>query len=53
MKVSVLCPTYNRADMLTGAIASFINQDYKDCEFLILNNGSTDHTDEVIRSTNV
>lgn len=48
-KVSVLCPTYNRAEMLKGAIESFINQDYKNCEMFVLNNGSTDNTDEVIR----
>lgn len=50
MKVSVLMPTYNREDMLKKAVQSFIDQDYENAELIILNNGSTDNTSEVIKS---
>ena len=48
MKVSVIMPTYNRASMLREAIESFINQDYDNSELIILNNGSTDETYEIL-----
>jgi glycosyltransferase involved in cell wall biosynthesis len=48
MKVSVIMPTYNRAEMLKEAIQSFFDQDYQDAELIILDNGSTDHTRDVI-----
>lgn len=48
MKVSVLLPTYNRPHMLPRAIESFINQDYKNSELIILNDGGTDETQNVI-----
>ena len=44
MKVSVITPTYNRLPLLTRAIQSFLNQDYKDAELIILDNGCTDDT---------
>lgn len=48
MKVSVVMPTYNRASMLSGAIQSYLDQDYDNCELFIFNNGSSDETQEVI-----
>jgi len=47
-KVSVIIPTYNRADLLPRAIQSVINQTYKDWELLIVDDGSTDNTKEVV-----
>lgn len=44
MKVSVIMSTYNRCDMVCGAVESFLNQDYKDADLIILDNGSTDYT---------
>ena len=52
MKVSILMPTYNRVDMLKGAVESFINQDYDNADLFILNNGSTDSTQEYLESLN-
>lgn len=43
-------PTYNRANLLKRAIDSVINQTYKNWELLIVDNFSTDHTDEVLKS---
>ncbi len=41
-KLSVLLPVYNtRADWLTVAIESILNQTYRDFELLLLNDGST------------
>lgn len=50
MKVSVLMPTYNRLEMLKEAVQSFIDQDYDNADLFILNNGSTDGTEEWLKT---
>ena len=47
-KITVIMPTYNRADLISKSIESVLNQTYKDFEFLILDDGSTDNTQEVV-----
>jgi len=47
-KVSIIIPTYNRTDLLPRAIQSVINQTYKDWELLIIDDGSTDNTKEIV-----
>ena len=42
MKISVIMLTYNREELLTRAIDSILNQTFKDFEFIIVDNGSTD-----------
>ena len=49
-KVTVLMSTFNRADYLPGAIDSILNQTFKDFEFIIVNDGSTDNTDAVLNA---
>ncbi|RYL89859.1 glycosyltransferase family 2 protein [Sporolactobacillus sp. THM7-4] len=47
-EISVIIPTYNRQDFITHAIDSILSQDYKNFEILIVDDGSTDLTKEVI-----
>ncbi len=50
--ISVILPTYNHANFLKNAISSVIEQEYKNWELIIVDNHSTDDTDEVIISFN-
>jgi len=46
--VSVIMPVYNGEKYLREAIQSILNQTFIDFEFIILNDGSTDKTEEII-----
>ena len=46
--VSVIVTCYNYAQYLEGCLRSILNQTYQDFELLIINDGSTDNTDEVV-----
>jgi glycosyltransferase involved in cell wall biosynthesis len=50
MKVSVIILTYNRADRLTEAIESVLNQTFRDLELIIVDNYSSDNTQSVVDS---
>ena len=47
--VSVILPTFNRAPTLHRAIASVLNQSHSDLELVVVDDGSTDNTAEVVR----
>ncbi|MGG1634055.1 glycosyltransferase [Paenibacillus sp. NRS-1760] len=52
MKVSVIMPTYNDADSIEVSVKSVLNQDYKNIELIIVNDGSSDETEQIIKSLN-
>ncbi len=45
---TIITATYNRAELLGGAIRSVLNQDLPAFEYLIVDDGSTDQTPEVV-----
>jgi len=47
-KISVIIPCFNQAHYLEMAVDSVIEQSYRDCEIIIVNDGSTDNTSEVM-----
>ncbi len=46
--VSVIMATYNRSGYLPRSILSFINQTYKNCELIIVDDGSHDNTFQIV-----
>jgi glycosyltransferase involved in cell wall biosynthesis len=49
VKISVLIPTYNYAHYLDETIQSVLGQSFKDFELIIVDNYSTDNTEELVR----
>ncbi len=47
-KISVIIPNYNYARYLDQAIESVLNQTYKNLELIVVNNGSTDDSLEIL-----
>jgi glycosyltransferase involved in cell wall biosynthesis len=47
-RVTVIIPTYNRADLLPEALDSVLGQTYPNVELIVVNDGSTDNTEEVL-----
>lgn len=49
-KVSIIVPIYNEEENLRKCIESLINQTYKELEIILINDGSTDKSKEIIES---
>lgn len=47
-KITVVTPTYNRAHTLPRAFDSLVNQSFQDFKWIIMDDGSTDHTQELV-----
>jgi len=49
---SIIIPTYNRSEKLKNTITSVLNQTFEDFELLIMDDGSTDDTEDIVNSFN-
>ena len=49
---SVVIPTHNRAEMLKDAMQSVLDQTFQEFEMLVIDDYSTDHTQEAVASFN-
>jgi GT2 family glycosyltransferase len=50
MRISVIIPTYNRAELLEKTLRAYVEQsgDHQICEVLVVDDGSRDHTAAVV-----
>ena len=49
-KISVIMPVYNGGRFVEEAVRSVLDQSYENLELIIVNDGSTDDTEEIISS---
>lgn len=49
LKISIIIPTFNRANYLKHAIESALSQDYEEIEVIVSDNASTDETPEIVK----
>ena len=46
---SIVIPTYNRASLIPATLQSVFQQTFTDYEIIIINDGSTDNTQDVLK----
>lgn len=49
-EVTVIIPTYNRSEMVSKAIDSVIRQHFKDLEIIVVDDGSTEDVESIVKS---
>ena len=47
--VSIIIITHNRDDFISAAIQSAMDQSFKDCEIIVIDDASTDNTENIVR----
>lgn len=51
-KISIIIPLYNKGNNIKETILSVLNQTYEDFELLIVDDGSTDNSSDIVKSIN-
>jgi len=51
--ISVVIPTFNRKNLVQDAIRSALQQETKNYEVIVIDDGSTDGTSEFLKSLNL
>jgi glycosyltransferase involved in cell wall biosynthesis len=46
--VTIVTPTFNQAEFLEETILSVLSQDYRELEYIVINDGSTDETSKIL-----
>ena len=49
MQFSIIIPTFNRAHLLSRAIESVLAQDFSDWEMIVVDDGSSDNSGDIVR----
>ena len=49
VKISIIVPCYNQAEFLDECLESVLGQTFQDWECIIVNDGSTDNTEEITK----
>lgn len=50
VKVSIIVPTYNRRELICETIESIVRQSYTNWELIVVDDGSSDGTNDIIRN---
>ena len=52
MKISVVVPLYNKARQIFRALRSVLNQSHQEFEIIVVNDGSSDGSEEIVKNIN-